>query len=81
MKKIIIIGCGLAGLSAAKKFSNYKNKLTVTVIDKKQTFDFLPLLPDILGKKINPKYVSYARLAANNILYQIAFQTNHSNKQ
>ncbi len=57
MKRIIIIGCGFAGLFAAKKLK--KSNHEIIVMDKKQTFDFLPLLPDILGNKIKPENVSY----------------------
>jgi len=54
MHKIIIIGGGFAGLSAAEKLSHSALSLGVTLIDRKDTFDFLPTIPDILGRGISP---------------------------
>lgn len=51
-KKIVIIGCGFAGISAAKYFFRHKKNIELTVIDKKETFDFLPMLPDVIGRNI-----------------------------
>ena len=59
MKKILIIGAGFAGLSAAERFSKSKSDINVTVIDKKQTFDFLPSLPDCIGRRIKPEFLVY----------------------
>jgi len=59
MKKIVIIGAGFAGLSAAERLSKSKLDIQVTVIDKKQTFDFLPSLPDCIGRRINPQFLAY----------------------
>lgn len=59
MKKIIIIGAGFAGLSAAAQLSKSRLDLEVTVIDRKKTSDFLPTLPDCIGRGINPDYLSY----------------------
>ncbi|UCG34754.1 MAG: FAD-dependent oxidoreductase [Candidatus Omnitrophota bacterium] len=59
MKKIIIIGGGFAGLSAAKKLCRIRNKLAITLIDKKPTSDFLPMLPDIIGRDIRPEALSF----------------------
>ncbi len=58
-KKIVIIGCGFAGMSAARHLSRCKSLVDVTVIDKKDTFDFLPLLPDSVGRGIDPQYLAY----------------------
>ncbi|MFA5355986.1 MAG: FAD-dependent oxidoreductase [Candidatus Omnitrophota bacterium] len=57
MKKAVIIGGGFAGLSAAKRFFAQKGALSVTLIDRKPTFDFLPALPDIIGRNIAPAYL------------------------
>ena len=59
MKKILIIGAGFAGLSVAKRLSKSKSDIQVTVIDKKQTFDFLPSLPDCIGRRIKPEFLAY----------------------
>lgn len=71
MKNIIIIGCGFAGLSAAMKLRRISGGFKVIVIDEKETFDFLPLLPDCLGRKINPDYLSYP---IENLSRQSGFQ-------
>lgn len=55
-KKVVIIGCGFAGVFAAKKLCRDRF-IEVVVIDKKPTFDFLPLLPDVIGRNINPAYL------------------------
>jgi NADH dehydrogenase len=49
MKKIIIIGGGFGGLCVGN----------ILLIDKKETADFLPTLPDCLGRGINPEYLTY----------------------
>ena len=59
MNKILIIGAGFAGLSAAERLSRSKTDIQVTVIDKKQTFDFLPSLPDCIGRRIKPEFLAY----------------------
>lgn len=58
MKKVIIIGAGFSGLSAANRLCRAGLGLEVTLIDKKETSDFLPMLPDCLGRGINPKFLS-----------------------
>lgn len=64
-KKVVIIGCGFAGIFASRYLSRRKDIVDVTVIDKKDTFDFLPLLPDLIGRGIKPRYLTYplSRLA------------------
>lgn len=59
MPKIVIIGSGFGGLSCAFRLTKANCGLEVTVIDKKDNFDFLPSLPDILGRGINPKVLAY----------------------
>jgi NADH dehydrogenase len=61
MKKVIIIGAGFAGITALKKLSSYKGKegLEVTLINDKEKASFLPLLPDCLGRNINPEHLSF----------------------
>lgn len=53
MKKIVIIGAGFAGLSALNLLRGKKD-IEITLIDNKETSDFLPLLPDCIGRGINP---------------------------
>jgi NADH dehydrogenase len=58
MPKIIIIGAGFAGLSAAKRFSKCGLDLDVKIFDKKADVDFLPLIPDVIGRGINPELLT-----------------------
>ncbi|MDD4182468.1 MAG: FAD-dependent oxidoreductase [Candidatus Omnitrophica bacterium] len=57
--KVVIIGSGFAGLSSALGLSRVNRDLEITVIDRKETSDFLPSLPDILGRGISPKVLAY----------------------
>ena len=57
MKRVIIIGAGFAGLSASYKLSRSNLGLDITLFDKKDYFDFLPLIPDILGRKLSPEFL------------------------
>jgi len=54
MKKVVIIGCGFAGVSAVERLSRFKREVEVTVIDRNPYFNFLPLLPDVIGRDIDP---------------------------
>lgn len=59
MKKVAIIGCGFAGLAASIYFRRHAKDLRVCVVDRKPTFDFLPMLPDALGRNINPEHLFF----------------------
>lgn len=59
---MLIIGCGFAGLFAARRLCREKKLLAVTVFDRKKTFDFLPLLPDVIGRGLEPDYLDYSLL-------------------
>lgn len=67
MKKIVIIGCGYAGLVAAWRLSAHRDKVKVFVIDKEKEFNFLPLLPDSLGRKIPVSNLFYPILKLSSI--------------
>ena len=58
MKKIIIIGAGFAGLSAANGLSKCGLGLEITLFDKKERSDFLPVIPDCIGRGINPELLA-----------------------
>jgi len=58
MKKVVILGCGFGGLSAAIELSKNKN-ISVSVIDKSENFTLIPVLPDIIGREINPQNVVF----------------------
>jgi len=57
-EKIIIIGAGFAGLSAARRLAGSGLAAEITVIDKKEQADFLPLIPDCIGRGINPDFLT-----------------------
>ncbi|MDD5356515.1 MAG: FAD-dependent oxidoreductase [Candidatus Omnitrophica bacterium] len=60
MKKVIIIGGGFAGLSALAVFCRSKRQdLEVTLINEKDKVSFLPMLPDCLGRNINPEHLIF----------------------
>ncbi len=59
MKKICIIGGGFGGLSAAIRLSRSGLAAECVLIDKKATSDFLPTLPDCLGRGISPDCLAY----------------------
>ncbi|MBU1726194.1 MAG: FAD-dependent oxidoreductase [Candidatus Omnitrophica bacterium] len=52
MNKLIIIGGGFAGLSALNRLKGHPKDLELVLIDKGEKFDFLPLLPDAIGREI-----------------------------
>ncbi|HQP92120.1 MAG TPA: FAD-dependent oxidoreductase, partial [Candidatus Omnitrophota bacterium] len=61
MGDIVVIGGGFAGLSACRKLSGKRKPLgnrRIIVIDPRQTFDFLPVLPDIGGSFIPREHAS-----------------------
>ncbi|MDP3042461.1 MAG: FAD-dependent oxidoreductase [Candidatus Omnitrophota bacterium] len=57
MRKVMIIGAGFAGLSAARKLAQCGLGLEITLFDKKEDSAFLPLLPDCLGRGVNPEFL------------------------
>jgi len=59
MKKVIIIGCGFGGISVIKTLSRHKAFIEIMGIDKGKNFNFLPLLPDTIGRGINLDYLVY----------------------
>ncbi|MFA6281038.1 MAG: FAD-dependent oxidoreductase [Candidatus Omnitrophota bacterium] len=55
MQRAIIIGGGFAGLAASLKLAAHKNIFEVRLLDKKKWSDFLPSLPDSIGRGIEPE--------------------------
>lgn len=53
----MIIGAGFAGLSCARRLSGSGLALEITLFDRKGQFNFLPLIPDCIGRRINPKFL------------------------
>jgi len=58
MPRIIIIGAGFGGLSCALSLAKFNRDVETIVLDRKETFDFLPSLPDTLGRGIKPHFLS-----------------------
>lgn len=59
MKKIVIVGGGFAGVSALKIFLRAKSNLELILLDRKNTFDFLPALPDVIGERFKPDFLRF----------------------
>ncbi len=57
MKRIIIVGGGFAGLAAAERLGG-RAGLDVTLIDRKTTSDFLPLLPDVAAGRMDSTLIT-----------------------
>ena len=53
MKRTLIIGGGFSGISAAEVLSRCRKELEVTIVDPKESFEFLPLLPDLIGGRVS----------------------------
>ena len=61
MGDIVIIGAGFAGLEAARVLSGKRKALgqrRIIVVDAKRTFDFLPVLPDVISGRIPRAHAS-----------------------
>jgi len=66
MKTVVIIGGGFAGLAAAARLRRAGDGVEVILIDRRPTHQFLPLLPDLVGRDLDPSLLCYplARAAA-----------------
>jgi NADH dehydrogenase len=58
MKKVVIIGAGFAGLTAAIALQR-ELSIQVTLIDRNQNTFFRPLLPDLISNRISARYLQY----------------------
>ncbi|MBF0484136.1 MAG: FAD-dependent oxidoreductase [Candidatus Omnitrophica bacterium] len=54
---VIVIGGGFGGLSAVRKLRANRVRVKIILIDKKNTFDFLPALPDVISRRISSQFV------------------------
>ncbi len=58
-KNIVIAGGGFAGLSALRRLSGFKKSsltdFNLVLIDRKDAFEFLPMLPDVTGGWLDPE--------------------------
>jgi len=57
--RVVIIGGGFAGLAAARRLRRSGVPVDCTLIDRKSAFDFLPLLPDLLDRRLDPALLRY----------------------
>lgn len=53
MKEVCVIGGGFGGLAAARQLAPARD-VRVTLIDARDSSDFLPLLPDVVGGRVTP---------------------------
>ncbi|MBD3380031.1 MAG: hypothetical protein GF408_06190 [Candidatus Omnitrophica bacterium] len=62
--KIIVLGGGFAGVSVLRHLSRFgKGVLSegdVLLVDRKENFEFLPLLPDIISGRVSASGLSYS---------------------
>ncbi|WP_084448689.1 NAD(P)/FAD-dependent oxidoreductase [Desulfovibrio inopinatus] len=56
-KKIVILGCGFAGLFAARSFAN--SDYDVTIVDKENYHVFQPLLYQVATSELDPAQIAY----------------------
>jgi NADH dehydrogenase FAD-containing subunit len=56
--KIVILGCGFAGLEAAKELRNRSKEIEIAMIDRRTRFEYLAALPEILSGKVSPAELS-----------------------
>lgn len=59
MNRIVIIGAGFAGISCLTELKRHAVGGEITVINKSNLFVFLPVLPDVIGRSVNPGYLTY----------------------
>ena len=83
--KIVIIGCGFAGLSAAETLSR-RIDADITLIDRKEYFENLALLPEILSGKVNTSDVTgdirkFAKRTGANFIVGEVYDVDFDEKQ
>jgi len=58
MKRVVIVGGGFAGLSAARRIGKRRG-VEVLLIDRRDASEFLPLLPDLIGGRTGPESLRF----------------------
>ena len=58
MNRIAVIGAGFAGRSVIRQLLSSREEIDLTLVEKKLTSDFLPLLPDVIGGRVQPDYLA-----------------------
>ncbi|MCD6387368.1 MAG: FAD-dependent oxidoreductase, partial [Methanophagales archaeon] len=51
--RAVILGCGFAGLSVASALSAKSRGVEILMIDRRERFEYLPSLPEILSGKVS----------------------------
>jgi NADH dehydrogenase len=59
MKRVVVIGGGFAGLTAAARLARSRAKPEVVLFDRTTRCDFKPLLPDAVGRCVPLRHMSY----------------------
>jgi len=57
MGRIVIVGGGFAGLAALDRLGSQSERHDILVIDQRPHFEFLPLLPDVVGRRLPHRYL------------------------
>jgi NADH:ubiquinone reductase (H+-translocating) len=83
--RIVIIGGGFAGLSALNVLASKRDVHTITLIDRKQHFDMLPLIPEVLGGRIRKQnvtisYAAYCRTRKTGFIHANVQYTDIPNR-
>jgi len=62
-QRVVIVGGGFAGLTAAKKLAGRRagtgERVHVTLIEPKERFEMLPMLPDVLSDRLPEEAISW----------------------
>ncbi len=56
--KVLIVGCGFAGLEVAKELRKRSRELEIAMIDRRTRFEYLAALPEILSDTVSPAELS-----------------------
>jgi len=59
MTRVVVVGGGFAGLAAVARLSRARRRVEVVLLDRRQTCDFKPLLPDAIGRRVHPRHLRY----------------------
>ena len=55
MTRVVILGGGFAGLAAARQLRKLRGRAEVILVDRRPSSDFLPLVGDLLYRRIDPR--------------------------
>ena len=60
-KKVVVLGCGFAGIHAATTLARAAtgaNPLDILVVGNQNYFLFTPLLPQIASSRVDPRHIA-----------------------